>query len=593
MGKIKPITISGMQSVNFDHPTLIPDNHWADSMNMVMANDGLWENRKGVKTFSNDVGSNKPVHSLHFWESEAPTITATTIAFVDSDPDTITDSGNGFLTARFRAGDSITVSGSTSNDGTYTIASVVAGTITLDAGDELSAEAAGDTVTITAPARRDLTVGSGTALYSYSEGSSYNDGTFTSRQTGFTDGEPFSFAQYQSTLLATNGTDSMYSSVDNFSWTERTGGDTQKPKYVVFANDTGYCANTPTAKSTVYYGATVPANPWDFAEAVNIEKENGQDINGLTNLGPIIICGKDRSIYSVDIATPSREQLDYGEGLIAGRSIVRALNSVYLASEEGVFTLGQRQGTTGSLAANPVSDPIQALWDKLISKEDINGIYFAPTRSIYWTVETSERTYTIVYNVRFSSWTYLIGVNAKDWTVYEESDGTERLIYGDKNDDKIRELLNEDREDDGIEIQSQLITKRFDFGTGAQKLVHYIDMDGYGSDGFEVDYEIYFDNETVASVTGTIDNNNLVSDSSVSGELASGSLASGALSGYIESGTDLTANYWFARIPLEKSFRTIQIKLSNVQAGVRWRFRSATLMVEAESEDLIETNLYE
>lgn len=76
--------------------------------------------------------------------------TATTIAFVNSNPDTITDSGNGFVTAGFQAGQTITVSGSTSNNNTFTIASVVAGTITLVAGDSLTAESAGATVTIAA-----------------------------------------------------------------------------------------------------------------------------------------------------------------------------------------------------------------------------------------------------------------------------------------------------------------------------------------------------------------------------------------------------------------------------------------------------------
>jgi len=77
---------------------------------------------------------------------------ATTIAFVDSGPDTITDSGDGFLLAGFIAADYITISGSTSNDGTYLIASVAAGTITLDAGEALTGELAGDyIIALTAP----------------------------------------------------------------------------------------------------------------------------------------------------------------------------------------------------------------------------------------------------------------------------------------------------------------------------------------------------------------------------------------------------------------------------------------------------------
>lgn len=75
-------------------------------------------------------------------------ITGTTIAFVNSNPDTITDSSNGFVTAGFAAGDEITVSGTVSNNGTYTIASVTASTITLKASDSLTVESAGSSFTI-------------------------------------------------------------------------------------------------------------------------------------------------------------------------------------------------------------------------------------------------------------------------------------------------------------------------------------------------------------------------------------------------------------------------------------------------------------
>jgi len=78
---------------------------------------------------------------------------AATIAFNENTAaaDTITDSASGFLTAGFQAGDQITVSGSASNDGTYTIGSVAAGTITLLVRNDLTTEAAGATVILTAP----------------------------------------------------------------------------------------------------------------------------------------------------------------------------------------------------------------------------------------------------------------------------------------------------------------------------------------------------------------------------------------------------------------------------------------------------------
>ena len=77
------------------------------------------------------------------------TKTATTIAFVDSNPDTITDSGNGFITAGFIAGMHVLPSGTVSNNTVYTIATVTAGTITLKSTDAVIAESAGSSFTLT------------------------------------------------------------------------------------------------------------------------------------------------------------------------------------------------------------------------------------------------------------------------------------------------------------------------------------------------------------------------------------------------------------------------------------------------------------
>ncbi len=79
-------------------------------------------------------------------------ITASTIAFNDNgaSPDTITDTGNGFVTAGFVVGDKITITGDSDNNGDYTIAEVVGGTLTLIATDELTTEGLGDSVTIVA-----------------------------------------------------------------------------------------------------------------------------------------------------------------------------------------------------------------------------------------------------------------------------------------------------------------------------------------------------------------------------------------------------------------------------------------------------------
>jgi len=75
-------------------------------------------------------------------------IMADTIAFVNGSPDTITDSGSGFLNKGFIAGSSCVISGSTSNNGLHRIVSVTAGTLTLDTNAALTNESAGSMITI-------------------------------------------------------------------------------------------------------------------------------------------------------------------------------------------------------------------------------------------------------------------------------------------------------------------------------------------------------------------------------------------------------------------------------------------------------------
>src|ERR1035437_3810032 len=93
------------------------------------------------------------------WKSTSTTLTkqgvltaATTIAFVAGTPGTvaptITDSANNFLNAGFAAGDTLYITGSPANSNTFTIGSVVAGTITLIMTNSVTAEGAGAAITV-------------------------------------------------------------------------------------------------------------------------------------------------------------------------------------------------------------------------------------------------------------------------------------------------------------------------------------------------------------------------------------------------------------------------------------------------------------
>ena len=103
-----------------------------------------------VPNYKNPFSFQQDVTAAGTPESLGVKLEDTTVAFVDgvADADTITDSGNGFVVAGFEAGDQLVVTGSASNDGTYVVDTVAAGTITLKANESLTDELASATVTL-------------------------------------------------------------------------------------------------------------------------------------------------------------------------------------------------------------------------------------------------------------------------------------------------------------------------------------------------------------------------------------------------------------------------------------------------------------
>lgn len=128
----------------------------------------------GITTFASAAATTITKEGTTTWAEEGfyfqGNQTASTIAFVNNpgtQNDTITDSASGFLSAGFYGGQIITITGSASNDGTYQIANVVAGTITLSSSDNLVNEAAGAAVTIIA--ERQVEIGGITYTYTGGE----------------------------------------------------------------------------------------------------------------------------------------------------------------------------------------------------------------------------------------------------------------------------------------------------------------------------------------------------------------------------------------------------------------------------------------
>lgn len=330
------------------------------------------------------------------WKSTASTLTKqgvltaqNTIAFVAGTPGivqaTITDTNSNFLNAGFAAGDTLTVTGSTSNSRNFTIASVIAGTITLIMSDVLVSEIAGPSITVhngepTWATSRFLTAGTRAITYNGVD-YTYTGGESTDTLTGLTAfpavtvGNPvwqtvivlsnsgafnanfkqdLIAVQLNQLILASTKSQEVYLSsiIDytNFTLTSpRVPGD---PAKVVMDN---YCTcivpidNQSQTTSSLAFGAGTSEF---FQLSYQLSQDNSNEI-----------------VRMIKLKTAS------GSGLIAKGAICPIKNAtVYISREPAMDTLSNVE-TLDSNKNIPISDPI---------KDDFDSYDFTNAHVRYW-----------------------------------------------------------------------------------------------------------------------------------------------------------------------------------------------------------------
>lgn len=513
--KNKRIELSNFQTLNTGFPTEIPDNHFSDTLNMIRRPDGLWENRKGMAQFGENVGSNAPVHSIRFWKNT---------------------SGN-----------------------------------------------------------RYLTVGTDDDIYSYAEGASYNNGTYTSRQDigGST---PWDSIVYRDILVIGNGVDNLRSSTDNTTFTSRSGANIIIAKYLEVGNDFVSFGGVSTDPHKILLSSGATTTPWEYnsSNVANIDIGNADEITGIKSLGDVLVVTKKRQTYSVALSDFSRSTLDWGGGCESNRAILRTqTNSIFVAGRQGIYDIAKTQIGNNQLFGSPESEQIETLYDLVTDYSDINGIFTFDHNYAMWNCPTELGRLTFVRQLDYSEpvWTYFAGINAKDWTIYEDSEGNYHYLFADAATDKIWELFT-GRNDAGAPILSRLATKRTDLGySGVKKRVHYADVAGYITKNAQWTLKIYRNDEIDPAKTEVITQENLTTTESLGG-LGAAALGTRPLGGLVPNVDDLEVFPFFVRVPIEDDYEKIQIILENNQADVRVVLRKFVLSVDLQPDSYLENNLY-
>ncbi len=359
---------------------------------------------------------------------------------------------------------------------------------------------------------RILLCAEGTTVYRYNEGTSNWD----SIDATMDDGTPIHFITYKDVVYWANGVDSMRSYDGTTVSTHALAG--LLPNYLAVQNDVVYTCGIATDPSTVFYTDANPASVQadGFKNDVPINQDEGY-ITGIHPFGAIVVVGKSKGIYTLNVfSSPNEtiEAIDFEGNLESHRSMVSIENDLFVMSREGVYSLAQRGGTTGSYRAFPFTRSVQELVDRIDDKSTVCGIYFPDENNLYYggnVDQGSTNDTLLVYSNLVSrpqerrfAWTQYENINANDFTIYTDADGDRHMLVANAFGGQVIEMET-GWTDDGIEIRGSVRTKTFDFGAPeGWKTFPEIDAGGLISSQEEVDFSIDIDGVTTTkSFTGT------------------------------------------------------------------------------------------
>lgn len=161
------------------------------------------------------------------------------------------------------------------------------------------------------------------------------------------------FEVYLDTLIATDGEDEPWT-WDGSGSIERMGGSDgltlpyglTTAKYVALFKDRLFFANVTissvTYPSRVYFSAIGSITDWTATDFININTNDGQEIEGLEVLGDRLVVLKTNSIYNILFTGSSDipfyvQKSDSDVGCIAGHSIQDVKNNLIFLSSDGIY----------------------------------------------------------------------------------------------------------------------------------------------------------------------------------------------------------------------------------------------------------------
>jgi hypothetical protein len=318
----------------------------------------------------------------------------TDIAFVDSNPDTITRGSGSFIADGFVVGDVPTVAGSAANSGEITIDVLAASTITLPAAATLVAEGVGPSITISLPGVAGTSGGS-EPIWPTTIGQTVVDNEITWEAVAVD-----SVTWEASSVLTSGGVEptwptepGSFVSDNNIAWetTPLRIEDENCPhtKVVAIAASKVFAGDTDITR----FCATLNARDWTSEDDAGFlptglqqKSQVGVDAMGVYRGNLVVWSASTFQLWQVDPDPAAMALLDAMEGIgtIHQQAVQPVSDDLFFLAALGVRTVSVAEGTN-NLASGDVGVPIDILVQAEANAVDVEPVAsYYPGAGQYW-----------------------------------------------------------------------------------------------------------------------------------------------------------------------------------------------------------------
>jgi len=214
-------------------------------------------------------------------------------------------------------------------------------------------------------------------------------------------------------------------------------------------------------------GATVFSGANSGQRAIDINRNDGQEVTGLGFFQDVLIIFKENSIYQLYFNESNGfvvERITSSYGCVSHATICAVENDTYFLSDDGVFVLGNEPNYYAAIRTNELSSRIKKILQQITPAQRVKcaAVYFDNRYFLTAPVTGTSMNTVIVYDRRFYAWMIWDAISANDMVVHRDNSGARHFYFSDEKVAKMREFTWGTYNDDGEAIDMIFRTKAFD-----------------------------------------------------------------------------------------------------------------------------------